>query len=160
MDCIKALACPLIDHRSQGCKHRKVLIYDNFLKLTCITRFSALYCSLKEILHQFGGAVTENWVQIRRPVERSTPLESSKMSEIPSIGKETGSIQKPESNSTAALDNSPFMRACRREAVPYTPVWLMRQAGRYMREYRELRARMSFLELCKTPSLAAEVTVT
>ncbi len=51
------------------------------------------------------------------------------------------------------------MRACRREPVPYTPVWLMRQAGRYMREYREVRARTSFLELCKTPALAAEVTV-
>jgi uroporphyrinogen decarboxylase len=52
------------------------------------------------------------------------------------------------------------MRACRREPVPYTPVWLMRQAGRYMSEYREVRARTSFLELCKTPSLATEVTVT
>jgi uroporphyrinogen decarboxylase len=52
------------------------------------------------------------------------------------------------------------MRACRREPVPYTPVWLMRQAGRYMKEYRDVRARTSFLELCKTPSLAAEVTVT
>src|SRR4026209_1144218 len=52
------------------------------------------------------------------------------------------------------------MKSCRREAVPYTPVWLMRQAGRYMREYREVRAKTTFLELCKTPSLAAEVTVT
>src|SRR6476620_10055295 len=52
------------------------------------------------------------------------------------------------------------MRACRREPVPYTPIWLMRQAGRYMAEYRDVRARTSFLELCKTPSLAAEVTVT
>ena len=52
------------------------------------------------------------------------------------------------------------MRACRREPVPYTPIWLMRQAGRYMPEYRAVRARTSFLELCKTPSLAAEVTVT
>ena len=51
------------------------------------------------------------------------------------------------------------MRACRRESTTYTPVWLMRQAGRYMREYRELRARVSFLELCKRPELAAEVTV-
>ena len=59
-----------------------------------------------------------------------------------------------------SLEDSPFMRACRREPVPYTPVWLMRQAGRYMREYREVRARTTFLELCKTPSLAAEVTVT
>ena len=52
------------------------------------------------------------------------------------------------------------MKACRHEAVPYTPIWLMRQAGRYMREYREVRAKTTFLELCKTPSLAAEVTVT
>jgi uroporphyrinogen decarboxylase len=52
------------------------------------------------------------------------------------------------------------MKACRREPVPYTPIWLMRQAGRYMREYREVRAKTTFLELCKTPALAAEVTVT
>jgi uroporphyrinogen decarboxylase len=52
------------------------------------------------------------------------------------------------------------MRACRREPVPYTPIWLMRQAGRYMREYREVRAQTTFLELCKNPALAAEVTVT
>src|SRR6185503_16955911 len=61
---------------------------------------------------------------------------------------------------TQSLENSPFMRACRGEAVPYTPIWLMRQAGRYMREYREVRARTTFLELCKNPELAAEVTVT
>lgn len=68
------------------------------------------------------------------------------------------SVEKTKLTNT--LNDSPFMRACRREPVPYTPIWLMRQAGRYMQEYREVRARMSFLELCKTPSLAAEVTVT
>jgi len=61
---------------------------------------------------------------------------------------------------TDTLRESPFMRACRREPVPFTPIWLMRQAGRYMLEYREVRERTSFLELCKTPDLAAEVTVT
>ncbi|HYO90318.1 MAG TPA: uroporphyrinogen decarboxylase [Pyrinomonadaceae bacterium] len=60
---------------------------------------------------------------------------------------------------TDPLYDSPFMRACRREAVPYTPVWLMRQAGRYMKEYREVRARHTFLELCKKPEVASEVTV-
>jgi uroporphyrinogen decarboxylase len=57
------------------------------------------------------------------------------------------------------LWDSPFMRACRGEQTPYTPVWLMRQAGRYMKEYRDVRARYSFLEMCKQPEVAAEVTV-
>ncbi len=52
-----------------------------------------------------------------------------------------------------------FLQTCRRQPTPYTPVWLMRQAGRYMPEYRALRAKVSFLELCKTPDLAAQVTV-
>ncbi|MCA1634850.1 MAG: uroporphyrinogen decarboxylase [Acidobacteria bacterium] len=60
---------------------------------------------------------------------------------------------------TEELRESPFMRACRREPVPYTPVWLMRQAGRYMPEYREVRARHTFLEMCKKPEVASEVTV-
>lgn len=60
---------------------------------------------------------------------------------------------------TEELRDSPFMRACRREPVPYTPVWLMRQAGRYMKEYRDVRAKYSFLELCKQPEVASEVTV-
>src|SRR5919205_2020630 len=54
----------------------------------------------------------------------------------------------------------PFLAACRREETPYTPVWLMRQAGRYMEEYRKLRAQHDFLKLCKNPDLAAEITIT
>ncbi len=54
----------------------------------------------------------------------------------------------------------PFLAACRRESTSYTPVWLMRQAGRYMEEYRKLRAQHGFLELCKNPDLATEITVT
>jgi uroporphyrinogen decarboxylase len=52
-----------------------------------------------------------------------------------------------------------FLRACRGETTERTPLWLMRQAGRYLPEYREVRAKVSFLELCKTPKLAAEVTI-
>jgi len=59
---------------------------------------------------------------------------------------------------TTTLD-APFLRACRREKTAFTPVWLMRQAGRYMAEYRALRAKHAFLELCKTPAAAAEVTL-
>ena len=52
----------------------------------------------------------------------------------------------------------PFLAACRREQTSYTPVWLMRQAGRYMEDYRKLRAQHDFLELCKRPDLATEIT--
>jgi uroporphyrinogen decarboxylase len=52
------------------------------------------------------------------------------------------------------------MRACRREPTPFTPIWLMRQAGRYMPEYRAVRERVPFLELCKNPELASEVMCT
>jgi len=54
---------------------------------------------------------------------------------------------------------SRFLRACRREAVDRTPVWFMRQAGRYMAEYRALRQNYTLLQLCHTPELATEVTL-
>lgn len=55
--------------------------------------------------------------------------------------------------------NSRFLRACRREPVDATPIWLMRQAGRYMPEYRALRERFGILDLIKQPELACEVTL-
>ena len=58
-----------------------------------------------------------------------------------------------------AWHNSRLMKACRREPVDCTPVWIMRQAGRYLPEYMAVRNRVTFIELCKTPELAAQVTL-
>jgi uroporphyrinogen decarboxylase len=55
--------------------------------------------------------------------------------------------------------NDTFLKACRGEEIEYTPVWLMRQAGRYLPEYQSVRANVDFLTLCKTPELAAKVTL-
>lgn len=81
--------------------------------------------------------------------------------------KRSGVITRPfadkiESRESAAKrkQESVFLKACRREPVPYTPIWIMRQAGRYMADYRKVRNKVTFLELCKTKELVAEVTIT
>ena len=58
------------------------------------------------------------------------------------------------------MNSHAFLQACRRAPTPFTPIWLMRQAGRYMAEYRAVREKFGFLELCHHPEAAAEVTVT
>ena len=65
----------------------------------------------------------------------------------------------PSAESAPRQLNERFIRACRREAVDATPVWFMRQAGRYMGEYRTIRQRYTLLEICAQPELAAAVTL-
>ncbi len=99
---------------------------------------------------KLGSLVRETAVAsaqlIQRKQQRSVTL-------IENISQTSGQKQP-------AWQDSPFLRACRRESVPYTPIWLMRQAGRYMAEYREVRDKTSFLELCKNPQLCSEVMCT
>src|SRR5271157_1511174 len=62
--------------------------------------------------------------------------------------------------SLMSAPDSRFVRACQRLPVETTPVWFMRQAGRYMKEYRDVRKQYSLVEICKKPEVAAEVTIT
>jgi uroporphyrinogen decarboxylase len=78
--------------------------------------------------------------------------------------KKAGEAVRVKPREAKTLANAPqeslFLKACRKEPVARTPLWIMRQAGRYLPSYRQIRSKVSFLELCKTPELAAEVTVT
>ena len=82
----------------------------------------------------------------------STGLSSLQPSSELDRGSQSGSTQP-------SWYDSPFMRACRREPNVRTPIWLMRQAGRYLPEYRKIRSQVTFLELCKRPDLSAEVMI-
>ena len=64
-----------------------------------------------------------------------------------------------DSASGAAPEKHLFLRACRCQQTERVPVWMMRQAGRYLPQYLEVRGRVSFTELCKSPELACEVTL-
>ncbi|MGD1103975.1 MAG: uroporphyrinogen decarboxylase [Terriglobia bacterium] len=98
--------------------------------------------------------------KLEGPASRVPNPESRTPNPEPRVPNPESRVPSPESRDRAAWEDSRFLKACRFEAVDATPVWLMRQAGRYMKEYRELRARVSFLELCKNPALVSEVTVT
>ncbi|RKN26287.1 uroporphyrinogen decarboxylase [Micromonospora musae] len=71
----------------------------------------------------------------------------------------TGTAARDGDPAPAGPGDSPFVRACRRQAGPHTPVWFMRQAGRSLPEYREIRANVGMLESCRRPELVTEITL-
>lgn len=83
-------------------------------------------------------------------------LRNRKLNSIKNMSGPSSSSNDPN----APWYNSPFMKACRGEPTDVTPIWMMRQAGRYMAEYREVRANVSFLELCANSQLCSEVMCT
>jgi uroporphyrinogen decarboxylase len=87
----------------------------------------------------FGRAGT----RLNHPLVRNSPRLENATLEVP--------MSAPESR---------FVKACKRQPVDRTPVWFMRQAGRYMPEYRAVRKQFSLIEICKKPEVAAEVTIT
>lgn len=109
------------------------------------------------LLEQIGAGKQET----DGPVARAA---SARVVVVPPVGQQERARAGLKPGAMVAREepwrNSRFMKACRREPTDATPVWLMRQAGRYMKEYRELRAKVPFLELCKNPDLVTELTVT
>ncbi len=71
----------------------------------------------------------------------------------------TGTAARDGESRRSGPAHSPFVRACRRESVPHTPVWFMRQAGRSLPEYREIRANVGMLDSCRRPDLVTEITL-
>lgn len=93
---------------------------------------------------------------VERFTEQLFTLRNRKLNSINTMSGPTSS----SNDTNAPWYNSPFMKACRGEPTDVTPIWMMRQAGRYMAEYREVRANVSFLELCANSQLCSEVMCT
>ncbi|EKK00028.1 uroporphyrinogen III synthase, uroporhyrinogen decarboxylase [Rhodopirellula baltica SH28] len=118
---------------------------------------------------KMGHLVSESARDAKRLVdevrERSSGSQSSTSQTSVSLRADDSSLISASKTPMPAIDDHPsqsslFMRACRGEPTPRTPVWMMRQAGRYMQEYREVRSQQTFLELCANPKLCSEVMCT
>jgi uroporphyrinogen decarboxylase len=134
----------------------------------------ALRQSLAEmVVTSIGPTTSETLRELELPVDLEP--EHSKMGQLVAIAAERGPEMLKRKRLAGGLvlsvnettptpvkgpwDDSLFMKACRGEAVDRTPIWLMRQAGRYLPEYQAIRDKNTFLELCKNPALCAEVMI-
>jgi uroporphyrinogen decarboxylase len=98
---------------------------------------------------------------VKEAASRAADILASKRAHASRI--ELGELRAPRRAATVGASSHrdhPILKACRREATSFTPIWLMRQAGRYMPEYRRVRDQHDFIEMCRRPDIAAEVTVT
>ena len=120
-------------------------------------RESDLHVDMEPSHPKMGHLVVESSQNANRLVD------SRKLARLSThLIKESTALAKAtiEMNANHPANDSLFIKACRGEATERTPIWLMRQAGRYMAEYREVRAKQSFLELCYNPKLCSEVMCT
>jgi uroporphyrinogen decarboxylase len=104
---------------------------------------------------KMGHLVQETVEQAAAIIDRKSRITH----ELKEWGVARGERRMPDMPRTphSALPNSPFLRACRGEPTEFTPIWFMRQAGRYMPEYRRIREQHGFLELCRNPRLCSEI---
>lgn len=113
-------------------------------------RSQGLPVDLEPVHSKMGHLVQESAAKGRELLERKRRLSAT--------------LAAAKRHADEAVDqpwhDSPFMKACRREPCETVPIWLMRQAGRYMPEYRAVREKTTFLEMCKNPQLCAEVMIT
>ncbi len=117
-----------------------------------------------QVLTEYGLRVD---IEPSRPNMGSLVTESAHLAPELIRQKSSGAFQMepavhpsfPTAEARALLEQTPFLLACHRHPTAITPVWLMRQAGRYLPEYRRIRDRVPFLELCKSKELVAEVTI-
>ena len=109
------------------------------------------FCRIRGNLQSRGRLLSRRW-----------QLLAALMVTVESLHMEISNnkLAVPGSGIETILDGSRFVRACLRKPVDRTPVWFLRQAGRYMQEYRDVRKHHTLVEICKQPELAAEVTIT
>ena len=113
--------------------------------------------TLVQEIAQQGPTLVERKQQLSSNLPARAAIQEQPM---PDPDRQARRQQLAEASAGKPWHEAPFLQACRGEPAKYTPVWLMRQAGRYMEEYREVRRQTTFLELCKNPQLCSEVMCT